>query len=104
MFDQIREQQEAVREQLEARTVEATSGNGLVTVRMSGNKVVRAVVINRDHPDYADPDAVEDHLVLALNEALAEATRIEQETVQAWMSSMLPGGLGALGGLFGGRG
>lgn len=101
MFEQLEEQQKAVQEKLAAQTIEVGSGDGLVVVRMTGNKVVRSVIIDRDHADFADPDAVEDHLVMAMNEAIRKATEMEQQVVQEWMASVLPGGMGALGGLFG---
>lgn len=101
MFDQLEEQQKAVQEKLAAQTIETGSGNGLVVVRMAGNKIVRSVIIDRDHPDFGDADAVEDHLVLAMNEAIQQATQLEQQLVQEWMASVLPGGMGALSGLFG---
>lgn len=104
MFQQLEEQQKAVQEKLASHILEVGSGDGLITVRMSGNKEVRSVTINREHPGYIDADMVEDHLILALNEAIRQATALEKEIVQEWMSSVLPGGLGALGdlgGLFG---
>lgn len=99
MFQQIEEQQKAVQEKLAGHILETSSGEGLVTVRMAGNKEVRSIIIDREHPGYADADQVEDHLVLALNDAIRQASTLEQELVQEWMSSVLPGGLGALGGL-----
>ena len=99
MFQQIEEQQKAVQEKLAGQILEVSSGDGLVTVRLAGNKEVRSVIIDREHPNCSDADQVEDHLVLALNEAIRQATVLEQELVQEWMSSVLPGGLGALGGL-----
>lgn len=101
MFEQLEEQQKAVQEKLAMQTIEVGSGDGLVLIRMAGNKIVRSVIIDRDHPDFADADAVEDHLVLAMNEAIKRATELEQQLVQEWMASVLPGGMGALGGLFG---
>ncbi len=101
MFQQIEEQQKAVQEKLASHILETTSGDGLVTIRMSGNKEVRSIAIDREHPGFADADEVEDHLVLALNEAIRQAADLEKELVQDWMSSVLPGGLGALGGLGG---
>lgn len=101
MFQQLEEQQKAVQEKLAAQILEVISGEGLVTVRMTGNKEVRSVIIDRSHPGYADPDLVEDHLVLAMNDAIRQATELEKNILQEWMSSVLPGGLGALGGLFG---
>lgn len=101
MFEQLEEQQKAVQEKLASHILEVASGDGLITVRMAGNKEVRSVMIQREHPGHADADMVEDHLVLALNEAIRQATELEKEIVQEWMSSVLPGGLGALGGLGG---
>lgn len=101
MFQQLEEQQKAVQEKLAGHLIEVTSGDGLITVRMAGNKEVRSVIIQREHPGHADPEMVEDHIIIALNEAIRQASELEKEILQEWMSSVLPGGLGALGGLGG---
>lgn len=101
MFDQLGEQQEAIQKELAAAIVESSSGDGLVHVKMSGTRELRSLTINREHPDFVDADMLEDHIILAVNMALTKAAKLEQDTVQNWMSRLLPGGLGSLKGLFG---
>lgn len=94
-------QQEEIRRALREATVEASSGDGLVHVRMRGDRVLRTLTLDENHPLYKDREALEDHIVLAMNQAMEKATAAEQQIMQQWMSRMLPGGLDQLKGLFG---
>ncbi|MCO6486538.1 MAG: YbaB/EbfC family nucleoid-associated protein [Saprospiraceae bacterium] len=101
MFDRLQQQQEEIRRALAAARVEAVSGDGWVTVRMSGDRKVTDISIREDHPLSGDLSALEDHLTLAVNDALEQVTLLEQETVREWMGKLLPGGMDGLKGIFG---
>lgn len=84
-----------LQEEIEQRTVEASSGGGAVTVTVSGKKDVRSIVIQ---PEVVDPDDIEmlqDLIMAAINEAIRQA----DEMVAKEMSK-LTGGLNLPGGLF----
>ncbi len=100
MFDQMEEQQKAIQKELAAAVIEVTSGDGLVKVKVSGNRELRSITLDRDHADFADTEMLEDHIVFAINDAMDQAAQLEQKTVQEWMSKLLPGGMGGLKGLF----
>ena len=82
-------------EKLDAAEYEATSGGGVVSVKVSGKRELLDIVID---PKVVDPDDVEmlqDLIMAAVNEALRKG----EETREATMSRMAPG-MGGLGGLF----
>lgn len=91
---QMQKQMESLQEELDEREVEASSGGGVVTVIVTGKKVIKSIIIK---PEAVDPDDVEmlqDLILSAANEALRKA----EEMVQGEMGK-ITGGLN-MGGLF----
>jgi len=73
----FQKQMEDAQKDLENKEFEASVGGGAVTVRVSGKKELKDIVIN---PEVVDPDDVEmlqDLVLTAVNEALKKA---EDET------------------------
>ncbi len=93
MMQQAQAAQAKLREEISKIKVEASTGGGMVTVSMDGNKALLDVKI--------DPDAVEDVEMLqdmirgAVNEA---AKRVDEESQQK-VSGLL-GGMGLPPGMF----
>ena len=86
-----RMQQDVQRAQAELaeREFTASSGGGMVSVTVTGNKDVRSIVIN---PACVDPDDVEmlqDLVLSAVNEALRTATKTVEDEI-----GKITGGLG----------
>ena len=84
----------AAQESLKDEVVEASAGGGMVTVKVTGDLVVKEIKID---PEAVDPDDVEllqDMVQAAINEAMRSA----QELAAAKMGG-IAGGLGGLGGL-----
>lgn len=71
--------QEKFKQQLEAIDVEASSGGGMVTVRMNGNKLVTGVVIDPEVVSADDVEMLQDLIVAAVNEA---ARKVDEEAQQ----------------------
>jgi DNA-binding YbaB/EbfC family protein len=71
--------QERFKEQLEQMEVEASSGGGMVSVRMNGNKVVSSVTIDPEVVKEDDVEMLQDLIVAAVNEAVR---KVEEETQQ----------------------
>ena len=88
----LQQQMAKMQEELEAREFEASSGGGMVSVRVSGKKEVLSIEIK---PEAVDPDDVEmlQDLVLA---AVNEALRTASDTVEREMGK-LTGGMGMPG-------
>ncbi|MCX7841660.1 MAG: YbaB/EbfC family nucleoid-associated protein [Clostridia bacterium] len=86
---------EKLQEELNQKTVEATSGGGAITVVVSGKKEVKEINIK---PEVVDPDDVEmlqDLILAAVNEAMRKADEMANSEM-----SRITGGMGGLPGLF----
>jgi DNA-binding YbaB/EbfC family protein len=97
-MQQMQEDMAAAQAALEAETVEASAGGGMVTAVVSGSGELRRVTIS---PEVVDPDDVEmlEDLVVA---AVTEAWRAAQELQTQKMGAVTGGlDLGALGGMLG---
>jgi len=77
-----------IQEELAQREVEASSGGGMVTVRMNGQQEVLAVRINPEVFEEGDQEMLEDLIMAAVN----EARRQSLELVKGEMAK-LTGGL-----------
>ena len=91
----MQQQLQEAQEQLDAAEYEATSGGGMVTVKVTGKHELTSITIA---PQVVDPDDIEmlqDLIMAAVNEALRKG----EEAREASMSRMAPG-LGGMGGLF----
>jgi len=82
----------AAQETLKDEEVEASAGGGMVTVKVSGDMVVKAITIDPEAIDPEDPELLQDMVLAAVNEGL----RASQELAASKMSG-LTGGLGGLG-------
>jgi DNA-binding YbaB/EbfC family protein len=82
-MDQILKQAQAMQEkfkqELEGMTVEGSSGGGMVTVRMTGNKVITSVNIDPEVVDRDDVEMLQDLIAAAVNET---ARKVDEETQQ----------------------
>lgn len=86
---------EKLQEELQTRTVEASSGGGAVTVIATGKKEIKEIKIKPEVIDPDDPEMLEDLVLASVNEALRKA----DEMVNTEMSK-ITGGLGNIPGLF----
>jgi len=91
-MDQILKQAQAMQEkfkqELNEMTVEGSSGGGMVTVQMTGNKVVTGLTIDPEVVDRNDVEMLQDLITAAVNET---ARKIDEETQRRLGS--LAGGL-----------
>ena len=89
----LQQQMQESQEKLDEAEYEASSGGGMVTVKVSGKRELSSITIN---PEVVDPDDVEmlqDLILAAVNEALRKG----EETREATMNRMAPGmGMGGL--------
>jgi nucleoid-associated protein EbfC len=93
MMKQAQQMQQKMQEEIAQIRVEASSGGGMVTVRMDGQKNCLGVTID---PEAAgDAEMLQDMVMAAFNEAIK---KVEEQT-QHKMSGML-GGMGLPPGLF----
>jgi DNA-binding YbaB/EbfC family protein len=88
----MKEQMEQIQASLEARTVEATSGGGAVKVVAKCDGTIAAIKIDPQAMNPADASLLEDMVLTAANQALAQAKEIsnaEMSKVTAGLN--LPG-------------
>ena len=96
-------QQELMRiqEELAKKTVETSSGGGMVTVIINGRMELTSIKIEKDVVNPDDIEMLQDLILAAANEALRRA----QEMVSGEMSKLTGGlnipGMGDLGSMFG---
>ena len=91
MLDQAKQMQEQMERKLSETVVEATSGGGVVTVRMNGKKEVLRIRIDPSAigSSGSDLELLEDLIAAAVN----EAGRRADEAMKSSVSGMM-GGLG----------
>ena len=93
MQRQLQEQQEA----LENSEFVGTAGGGAVSVTMTGKREIKNLTIDPEVVDPEDVEMLQDLIVAAFNEAQRKL-----EEMNASSLDKLTGGLGGLGGNFGG--
>jgi hypothetical protein len=77
----------AMQEELADKTVEASSGGGMVTVKASGSQEIREITIDPGVVDADDLDMLQDLILTATNEALKKA----KEMMESEMSKITGG-------------
>lgn len=88
MQKELQERMEKVREELKQKTVEASSGGGMVTAVANGAQEIIAVKIKKEAIDEDDLEMLEDLVVAAVNLALEKSKELNEQEL-----SKLTGGL-----------
>lgn len=95
MMKQVKKMQEQMlkaQEELGTKTVEGTSGGGVVSVEVNGHKKVLAINIK---PEAIDPDDVEmlqDLVMAAVNDAMTKAEELANKDMGKFTGGMnIPG-------------
>ncbi|AIQ50207.1 MULTISPECIES: YbaB/EbfC family nucleoid-associated protein [Paenibacillus] len=95
MMKQVKKMQEQMlkaQEELGSKTMEGTSGGGVVTVQVNGHKKVLSIQIK---PEAVDPDDVEmlqDLVITAVNDALTKAEELANNDMGKFTGGMkIPG-------------
>lgn len=82
MMKQAQKMQEKmmrIQEELATKTVEATSGGGMVTAVVNGRNELVALTIEKDVVDPDDIEMLQDLIVAAVNEGVRKAQEMAQE-------------------------
>jgi nucleoid-associated protein EbfC len=72
---QMEQQMEAMKEELKSKSFIGTSGNGLVTVTVNGEKALTALKIKPECVDPSDVEGLEDLITAAFSEAFTKAEK-----------------------------
>jgi hypothetical protein len=99
---QMQERMTKAQEEIESRVAAATAGGGAVKVEMTGDYKVKSLKIDPDAVDPDDMGMVEDLVIAAMNEAIAQVQAFHADSMGAvtgGLDSLLPGlGSGDAGG------
>lgn len=99
MLGQAKQMQEQVQQKLAATVIEASSGDGAISVRMNGRKEILKVTIDPSavaslSGPTPDVEMLEDLIAAAMNEAGRRVDDVLKSTVQGMMGGLnLPPGL-----------
>lgn len=92
MMKEAQKMQEKMAKEVEALSIEASAGGGMVSVVMRGNHEIVSIKIDPEAVKEGDVEMLQDMIVAALN----EANRKIEEALQSKIGGMLPPGLGGL--------
>lgn len=96
MFDKLfeaRQKAEEVKKRLDHVMVKGEAEGGLIQVTATANREVTEIRIDPDFLTDSEPEALEELLVVAVNNALKQAEAVNQAEMQGAAKDML-GGLG----------
>ncbi|MGY5351508.1 YbaB/EbfC family nucleoid-associated protein [Wenyingzhuangia sp. IMCC45533] len=79
---------EKAKEKLNTVLVHSNSGSGLVNVTITANREVKKIDISDNLLN--DKEAIEDYLILALNDAIKQADQINEQEMAAAAKKGLP--------------
>ena len=86
MLKQVQKMQEDManlQADLDEREFTATAGGGMISVTVNGKHEVKELKISPDAIDPEEPEMLEDLITVALNEAIANATKTSEEEMGA---------------------
>jgi DNA-binding YbaB/EbfC family protein len=86
--------QAEMQERLDATAIVGSAGGGMVSVTVNGSGVVRAIKLDKLVVDPSDVEALEDLILVAIQDAQNKANDLQQSEVQKIM-----GGLGGMPGM-----
>ena len=87
MMKQAQQMQERLQQELAETEIEATSGGGMVTVVMNGQKQLKRITIDPEVVSKDDVEMLQDLILAAVN----DAQRRVDETVAGKMSGLMGG-------------
>ena len=91
----LQEEMAKTQEALGAEEITVSAGGGAVTLVVSGHNEFRSLIIKPEVVDPEDVEMLQDLLLAAINDALAQVKKLEEERMGA-----LTGGMGLPPGLF----
>lgn len=92
--EEVQRRLQSAEEELSQKTVEASSGGGMVTVVANGQQEIISVKINPEAVDPDDIEMLEDLVIAATNAALEKSKELRQQTM-----AKITGGFGLPPGL-----
>ena len=78
MQKELQERMEKMQDEMKTKTVEASSGGGMVTATANGNQELVGIKIKKEAVDEDDLEMLEDLVVAAVNLALEKSKELNQ--------------------------
>ncbi|MCY3801957.1 MAG: YbaB/EbfC family nucleoid-associated protein [Chloroflexi bacterium] len=94
MMRKMQRELEKIQNELAERTINVTSGGGAVSVEITGDQKVRSISIDPDAVDPEDVAMLEDMMVAAVNEAIAQSQEMASKKLGALTGGLKIPGLG----------
>jgi nucleoid-associated protein EbfC len=91
----VKEEMDRLQEEMGSKTVEASSGGGMVTAVVNGRQEIVSVKIDPEAAESGDLEMLQDLVVAAVNEALRKSRELFSQEV-----SKMAGGFGIPPGIF----
>ena len=92
MMKQAQQMQERLKKQMDDLRVEATSGGGMVTVVVNGNKQIQSLKIDPEVVSKEDVEMLQDLILAAINDAQRKADEELNKSMGGMMGGMkIPG-------------
>lgn len=91
----VKEEMDRLQEEMGSKTVEASSGGGMVTAVANGRQEIVSVKIDPEAAESGDLEMLQDLVVAAVNEALRKSRELFSQEV-----SKMAGGFGIPPGIF----
>lgn len=92
--ERLQKEMARLQEEIGRRTVEATAGGGMVTVRANGKQEILSITIDREVVNPDDVQMLEDLVLAACNEALRKARELAQQELGRLTGGLRIPGLG----------
>src|SRR5690348_16510816 len=93
MMQQAQQMQERLQKQMAEMRIEATSGGGMVTVTVSGDKQLHRIAIDPEVVSKDDVEMLQDLIVAAVNDAHRKVDEALASQMQGLLGGGLPGGM-----------
>lgn len=92
MIQQMQNRMMKIQEELEQAVVQGTSGGGVVTVEVSGQREMKSIKIDPSAVDPEDVEMLEDLVLAAVTDAMDKAAKMNEEKMGALTGGMkIPG-------------
>ena len=88
MQEEMLRQQKEAEEKLANTVLSASSGGGMVTVEITGDKKITSVKIKPEAVDPDDVEMLEDMIQACVNEAISKANELEKEVKSNLLGGM----------------
>lgn len=97
----LQEEMQKVQEDAKKKTIEATSGGGMVTVEANGAGEIVSISIDKEVVNPDDVEMLQDLILAASNEALRRAHEMVTEEMSKLTGGLQLPGMGSLGDMLG---